>query len=491
MKSETETPALAPGSAAPAIVPLRPIAALAILGTGAAAVAAGWRALAAASAAIAVVVLADRPILLVYALILFQPLEPLTRPGSLFIRSVDELMIAAVLVLVLLLDLHRRGLQRLLRHFLLVPLLLFVGIAVLSAAVNGASVPLSAAGVGVLVDYVLLAVLIGCARISPDELRGACRLLLIVGIVVCAATLVEAVLGNPGGDPRRVVRTPWLTLVRHSGPFEHPNDLANFIVFPLSLAIAVHVCAGYRSAASRASLWLFLLVFVLAMGRVAWLSLLTAFLAFALLHQRQRVRAVLLSALVVLAVFSPVLYHGLAARIGRTIAQGDARIQFMRQAAPIVRRHPWLGVGPGRFGGTIADSSGSDVETAPALSLRRRGAQLRTVDSFWLALLVETGLLGVAAYTALLGAVLLRSHRVLRRAAPGDSVRPLAAALFMLTIYELLYNVSAPALEDNSLSALYWLMTGLLAAATRDEGRPPPHPQRQTVAGPEVTAGAW
>ena len=69
-------------------------------------------------------------------------------------------------------------------------------------------------------------------------------------------------------------------------------------------------------------------------------------------------------------------------------------------------------------------------------------------------MLGETGLLGVGAFMLLLAAVLRASHRTLRRAAPGDPALPLAATCFVLTIYEGLYNVSSPALEDNTMIRL-------------------------------------
>jgi O-antigen ligase len=416
-------------------------------------------------------VLLQRPMLLLFALILYEPLESLLvarLPQT--VRSLDEGLIVLLFVLVLALDLFRGGLSRLFRHFLLVPTVLFVLVSAVSGLVNEAPALITALGIFVTVDYALLALLIGCVRVHSFDLRRIYKLIFFVSALVCLATLTEVALGMPLVGQRWTEKTLGFALTRYHGPFEHPNDLANFMVFPISLGIGLlfYPVDGIRRV--RGWLILFLVFFLLAVGRVAWISLFAGFVVFLAIHHWKRFAGVFLRLLPLLVLFSPILYFGLASRIGYTLQRGDARLYFIRHSMPLIREHPLLGVGPGRFGGVVAARYASEVQHQYGIDSKKRAWLLGSVDNFWLHLLGETGLLGTASFLLLLGAVLRVSHRKLRQAPRGHPVLPLAASCFVLTIYEVLYNVSSPALEDNTLIAYYWLLVGLLASVSAANG---------------------
>jgi hypothetical protein len=432
----------------------------------------GPPALAIAAAAGGIGLLAQRPLVLVHALILYQPFDALLMRGApAVLRSVDEVLVAATLAAVALRDLHNTGLQRLLRHPLLAPLLVFIALGVWSAAANEVPLPVAAAGSFVTVDYVLLALLVGCLHVSAADLRRLIGLLLLSAIIVSAITIVEAIVAPRPAVAARLVRMPWFTLVRQQGPFEHPNALATFMALPLAVAVGLLV---YRTRMRFASIWtvMFLAVFVLAMGRMAWISFSLGAAAFAAVHHRGRLARIPAWTIVVLLLALPVVAIGLGSRVSSLIQErGGPRMHFIRNATKAAEGRVWLGVGPGRFGGVVADRYDTDIEVEAHSALRRRAWRLATLDNFWLHLLIERGVLGVSAFLVLLGIVLWRSHRLLGTLPRDHAILPLAAACFILTIYHLLYNLSAPALESNAQSAMYWLLSGLVAAWRAPDAR--------------------
>jgi O-antigen ligase len=143
-----------------------------------------------------------------------------------------------------------------------------------------------------------------------------------------------------------------------------------------------------------------------------------------------------------------------------TIGQGqDLRTLLIRNAVPIVRDHPVLGVGPGRYGGAAADIFGTPIyEQYGTVRLLVDPAQ-RTVDDFWLHLLVETGVIGAALFVAMILAALRPIVRGARATSFGRHVALAGTAGAVISLS--LNAVTTMLLEANSVAFLFWAMLGI------------------------------
>jgi len=141
-----------------------------------------------------------------------------------------------------------------------------------------------------------------------------------------------------------------------------------------------------------------------------------------------------------------------------TIGEGnDLRVRFIDQGLEVLARDPILGVGPGQYGGAVAQTYGSSVYA-------ELGAQApeRTVDNFWLHLLVEMGTLGTLAYIAIYFVAAWRLWVPAWRSR-GLRLVFLAGALTAMGALAV-DSITEMILEGNTYSMLAWLLFGATAA---------------------------
>jgi len=151
-----------------------------------------------------------------------------------------------------------------------------------------------------------------------------------------------------------------------------------------------------------------------------------------------------------------------------TIGQGrDLRTLFVLNAMPILADHPLVGVGPGRYGGAVARSSDTPIYAEYGTDDLFWNPLQRTVDNFWLHILIEGGVLG---FTAFLAAVLVPGVRILTRARSAVGWdRVLLGGIAAGTAGLAVSSLTTMLLEANSIGFLFWFLLGLgslLVAAT-------------------------
>ncbi len=149
--------------------------------------------------------------------------------------------------------------------------------------------------------------------------------------------------------------------------------------------------------------------------------------------------------------------------VGQLLAQAKERLgsaagslnnRFSTDAVYVFQHYfpnsPWLGIGPGRYVGD------PDFE-----KLTRRSA----IDGAYLKYLVESGLLGLLAWSCFLVAVVAFQTRQLAGLA-GRSLeeRLLIAALFVFLVNFLLNGIVESAISDRRFQTLFWIHLGLMIA---------------------------
>ncbi|GAB3138746.1 hypothetical protein GCM10027290_06670 [Micromonospora sonneratiae] len=153
----------------------------------------------------------------------------------------------------------------------------------------------------------------------------------------------------------------------------------------------------------------------------------------------------------------------------------EIRVLYLQQVVDILPRQPLLGFGIGQFGGVVAQKNNPDWHKNPKLGpggFNRYGFQAVQIDSFWLHLVMEVGVLGLAAYLAWLVLIVRPLISPLMRARRRKAVhRPPVTAAMAWGIAAMVFSVVAaflsPAFEDPLLPALLWAIVGIAWWAQR------------------------
>jgi len=166
----------------------------------------------------------------------------------------------------------------------------------------------------------------------------------------------------------------------------------------------------------------------------------------------------------------------------------EIRLLFFQQGARLLADRPVLGYGVGQFGGIVAEQHDPNWELDPRFpgGFNLYDFEGTTVDSFWLHLVVEVGVLGLLAYLAwlwliaapLLGATNRFAGRRVwgtRTRAPDEvDERTRAVALWGVAamLFTVLVGVFSPALEDPLFPPLVFAVFGLGWVLLRDDPAP-------------------
>jgi O-antigen ligase len=352
--------------------------------------------------------------------------------------------------------------------------LVFVLLGAISAVLNTVPVGQTLAGIGFTVDAVAIFVL---ARLVGFGTRQALvAIAVLLGLVLAGALVAfgQALL-TPHLFGLTTLTGRFGEVYRLASFFGDPNTFAAFL--SAAIPFALFGTTGLRTPRGRgvalAAAFLLILTLWLSYSRGGWLGAVGGFAVAALIidHRPLRIGAVIVVLALLVALFMPrnLLCSGCQARpdlvgstFGRvsTVGKGeDLRVLFVLNGTPIVADHPILGVGPGRYGGAAADIYGTPVYATYGTDKLFANASQRTVDDFWLHIVVESGLLGLAIYLAMVATALLPIIRGARAAAFG---RRVALAGISGAVMGLALNaVTTMLLEANSVAFLFWFLLGI------------------------------
>ncbi len=350
----------------------------------------------------------------------------------------------------------------------------FVLLSLASAVLNAVPAAQAVAGIGFTLDAVALFVLARIVGFTPRQARSAISWIIAVALSAAALVTAQALI-SPYLLGLDAVQGRFGELYRLAAFFGDPNTLAAFL--STAIPFAIFGATGLASPRGRrlalAGAALLMMALWLSFSRGGWLGAVGGFTIAALLLDRRALRIGLLLAVVTFAAAMvmprnllcdtcderPDLIGSTFGRVD-TIGEGrDLRTLFALNALPIIGDHPVLGVGPGRYGGAAADIFGTPVYGRYGTDELFVNPSQRTVDDFWLHLLVESGVVGLVVFGGMIGATLqpmLRSARTAsgpRRMMLAGSVGAIAA----LTINSL----TTMLLEANSMAFLFWLLLGI------------------------------
>ena len=324
---------------------------------------------------------------------------------------------------------------------------------VLAAALSFNSISLSAS----LVEFLRWLSFFALFVLGFYLFRGSKRLTSLIRILIASSLIPTAVavwqaLNRQGVfDGER-----W----RLNGTFVHPNMLASYLVFVITLACFIFLSLKKQAVERYLYLVLaapFLVVLVLTYTRGAWLCLFIIFFLIGL----TRFRAFLLAGLGLIIVFY-IIFIPFQERVNSLVSFSATdstvwRLDLWRDALGYAQSRPLLGYGPG---------------TAPIVIGNNRSAILGSSEPHndYIKVLLETGAIGLAAYLALIINLLARLVQGFRNEQwPRRKLLFLFMFVFFVSLY--LFSAGDNILKDSSLQWSFWALNGALMFAYLESKR--------------------
>jgi O-antigen ligase len=392
----------------------------------------------------------------------------------------SEVLLGAVALVIAVRGARDGTLLPALRHPTVYALAAFAVVALVGTALNGVPPLVAGAGLAFTLDA---AVLFVAVRIVGYDLRQASTSVIAFMVLVAMAALVA--LGQALLDPNLfglyALQGRFGEVYRLSSFLGDPNTFGAFLIVAAPFAVVAAVAARtprWRAIALIVALLLLVALWI-SFSRGAWLAfLIGAGLVAAVIDRRTVVTGAVLTAMAFaialtmprdLLVPAPVgggtgsqrpdLIDSTFNRVGAVGEGRDLRTQFILNALPILRDHPVVGVGPGRYGGAAADIFPTPIYAEYDTDRLFSNPLQRTVDNFWLHIAVEGGLLGLAALAGAILAAILPALWAARRALGRRRIllAGIAAAVAGLVVN----SVSTMTLEGNGVGYVFWFLLGL------------------------------
>ncbi|MFK3980777.1 O-antigen ligase family protein [Micromonospora sp. NPDC050397] len=279
----------------------------------------------------------------------------------------------------------------------------------------------------------------------------ACYVSLVLAL---GYTLVLTLLGNPPAEVKG-------DFTRISGTFSQSTTFGRYLMFMVIFGFAVYRFLERRIRVVLAALLLLSLLFLLLTNtRSALLGAAVGLVAVAVLHRSKR----MLVTLCVVAVAGVALVPAVGERFAQ-LAQsrsvgGDPtgntlawRIGYWTEIVTLANRNPLTGIGPNMT--------------------QRETDEAKKPHNDFLRAYVETGLLGLGAYLAMLVAFLYTARGALRRAPPGGFERGVAVGFAGCAVAFVAISAASNVISN---VVTLWYFVAFAASASVIARRPAPNP---------------
>jgi O-antigen ligase len=371
-------------------------------------------------------------------LVLVVNLDVLKLPGS---GISADVIVSALLTWALLIRMVLSG-QPLLRGALSRTYALFLAVALISVFLSVAPLD-SVKRWGRDFEYLVLLAFLLAEPMGEGERRRIVGAVILSALLPCLVGLLTLFVDTTG-ILRRHYLDPALQHMRVSAHLSHPVTLALFLLVTGTLTLS-HILSRRRFSPAwlTAGLGLQFLVLVLTFGRSGWIGFLLAALALLWLRgHRWLLWVVAPLAVAGLVIAVPVFQERMASAM--EVSRENSllwRLGLWAHALSLFPQRPLFGSGPGTFLDYVAYSEGFGPHQA------------------WLGLLIETGIVGLAAFVGVM-AVVGRSLWAQRRRAGADADPVLDAAL-AVWVGLLFASLTANAFGLPAVGVYFWTLVGL------------------------------
>jgi len=387
-----------------------------------------------------------------------------------------------------------------------IPLLIFIGVGILSALVNQVSPLVALMGLRILLRYVLLFYLVVQIGFDHASVRRLLVAMFCVALVVAGIGLIQALIGPAMTE---ILRVPDIVIGEHTvrsvtGFFTAHGryifstlgrydalGMYNVIILLFSLALYIH----YPRRRGIIG-WLIVITGIclaLSFSRQSWLALYAALWAWLFVLYKKKwaisLSAVLLVAPMILGMIvylSPEIvrfYKGdegvhisalarlvevFSPEYRKISAYYAGRLFVLRfVGARILELAPFLGFGPGTFGTQSAAFFG--FSNANLLGMQERQVFLVN-DVNWITILGQYGLIGTAAFLMIFAVLFRYAWRMYKRLS-DPLTKSVALACQGSIVALLLLGFFGPNFEQRVIALYVWLIAGLTVTLAHTEQR--------------------
>jgi O-antigen ligase len=249
----------------------------------------------------------------------------------------------------------------------------------------------------------------------------------------------------------------------HWYDLSNPNMVAGTlaVLVPLALALALGDARGLRFIGSIALLPM-LIMLVLLQGRGGIAALLAGITVFAVLYRR---RLLILVSVGMVVLLLAVQWTGINLNVAQAAGSLEGRRQVWQFASGLLFEQP-LGIGLNAY------SSYADVLMGDLFSIPQRG----NAHNLFLTVGLDTGLVGLAAFTALLGYGLYASWHAYRR----EVKRTLAIGIFAALVAAMVQGLFENNMWGNKSAIVLWALLGMCIVLGRFGARGGARRRRRT-----------
>jgi putative inorganic carbon (HCO3(-)) transporter len=243
------------------------------------------------------------------------------------------------------------------------------------------------------------------------------------------------------------------TFGRVCAGFKTTNSLSGFLIFPILLAVS-YILKGKSTLLWLGVIFILGTALVLTFTRTAWMAVILSFVFFLTLLKRDRKAFIFLSLSLAIAAILAFIFLSYEYN-NRLFSQDRAtsmswRVTVWQDAFEMIGDRPFLGHGPNTF-----------MDIFEFYRHRTIGDPTYAHNCF-LQIAVETGLLGLGLFLLIFAKIFSGVIKYIR-----EENNILAAGLFAGSIGFLFQSFFDTHLYSLQLSALFWVMTGLLVSVSK------------------------
>ncbi|MDO8885563.1 O-antigen ligase family protein [Candidatus Oleimmundimicrobium sp.] len=411
----------------------------------------------------------------IYFILLFVPVEltlDLFAPSSL--KYLDEAILLVIFFgLLLRIFITRR------KDFkstpLDKPLIVFLLIAFVSIVINKVPLSVGLAGLRAFLQYVLLYYVIIYSEISLSTLKKMVWLSVVVAAVLSVGGVIQEILGPyafggwfMGIAENRAFRVG--SMLRVFSTMANPNTFGTYlsILLPVTLGLALYECRLKR----RVILFLFsapmILALILTFSRESWVGLLVGIAVVGVLIDK-RVLIILFVLFLVASVAFPQQIAGrllegfslkyLMSSYGppTAIFHGGGRVFYYVNTMKVVKDNFLFGVGPGRYGGSVAAIFKTPVYKKYAIPM-----SMAQIDTFWMQLWGEVGTLGLIVFLFMLGRFFHEARRIVLNDETPRFLKGLTAGFMVGFVAVLIEALAANIFEVHTTMLFFWFFMAVV-----------------------------
>jgi O-antigen ligase len=329
--------------------------------------------------------------------LLYPPLElhaMLVLPG--FAKYVDELVLLT-LVAVLLYRLFIARSIRFVHTKIDIPLAAFVATGILSILFNRVPLVIGIAGLRAMLQYALLYYVVIHQPFSRNELLRFVHLIMVVAAVAALYGFAQLLMGVQTAVDWEMRRYHTGINLRIFSTMGNPNTFGAYLVMLTGFTLNFFFFYSWRNRKPAYLVLVALLLssLLLTYSRMSFLSFMFVAFAFLIVHRRQYI-PFLLAAAVTLPLIMPqrfwerLLFAFSPEYIQLSLKGG--RLFLALKSLEVVRMSPIFGVGPGRFGGSVAG-----IFTSPLYRTLNMPYHMN-LDNFYFQVWTEMGTIGLLMF---------------------------------------------------------------------------------------------